>query len=68
MGDPTESPVPSRPRQTSFYVAFVTAVLPLWSIVPASWLFVIYSLHTGRIWVYGVAGWTLFSLALCEVS
>ncbi|KAJ2920134.1 hypothetical protein MD484_g331, partial [Candolleomyces efflorescens] len=67
MGDPTESPAPERPRQTSFYVAFVVAVLPLWSLVPASWLFVTYSLHTGRIWAYGFAGRTLFSLALCEV-
>ncbi|KAF5333481.1 hypothetical protein D9611_002449 [Ephemerocybe angulata] len=67
MVDISESPEPVRERDSSFYVALFAAVLPLWSIVPASWLFVVYTLYTGRIWHFGVSGAVIFSLALCEV-
>lgn len=66
--DISESQEPQRKRDSSFYVALFCAVLPLWSVVPASWLFVVYSLYTGRIWHYGVSGIVIFSLALGEVS
>lgn len=66
--DPAEIPVSKRTRTWDFYVVLVVAVLPLVSVVAGSWLFVLYSLHTGRIWVYGYPGRLFFAAALAEVS
>lgn len=68
MDDISESPQPVRARNGSFYAVLFAVVVPLWSLVPASWLFVLYSLYTGRVWLYGIPGNTTFFLALCEVS
>lgn len=63
------SEVPEIPRQRSrcFYSALFTIVLPLWSVIPLSWTFVIWSLYTGRIWLYRYPGLALFTGALVEV-
>lgn len=54
-------------RDLSFYIVLILAVIPLWSIAPLSWFFVIYSLHTGIIWSFTWRGWVSFVAALAEV-
>ncbi|KAI9001046.1 hypothetical protein BD414DRAFT_473454 [Trametes punicea] len=54
-------------RDISFFLVLFVGVLPLWSIVPLSWIFVIYALHYGLIWTFAWRGWCLFALALSEV-
>lgn len=56
-----------RRRDLSFYLVLIVAVLPLWSIAPLSWIFVIYSLHSGSVWSYTWKGQTLFAVALVEL-
>lgn len=55
-------------RDISFYIVLIVAVIPLWSMVPLSWAFVIYALRTGGIWSYGWRGWAAFAVALVEAS
>ena len=59
--------VPPR-RDMTFYLVLLVAVLPIWSIVPLSWAFVIYTVHYGYIWTFAWRGWCLFAVALSEVS
>lgn len=54
-------------RDLTFYLVLFFAVLPIWSIVPLSWAFVIYALHSGLIWTFAWRGCGLFALALSEV-
>ncbi|KAI0719588.1 hypothetical protein C8T65DRAFT_706265 [Cerioporus squamosus] len=54
-------------RDLSFYLVLFVAVLPIWSLVPLSWGFVVYALHYGLIWTFEWRGWCLFALALSEV-
>ncbi|KAH9951617.1 hypothetical protein B0H21DRAFT_874266 [Amylocystis lapponica] len=56
-----------RKRHFTFYIVLVVAVIPLWSIVPLSWLFVLYALRSGKIWTFAWRGRALFIAALCEV-
>jgi len=65
--DVSELTRPPRQRSISFYLVLFVAVVPIWSIVPLSWLFVIYTLRTGMIWSLGLCGKVLFAAALCEV-
>ncbi|KAF4602046.1 hypothetical protein EYR40_005247 [Pleurotus pulmonarius] len=58
---------PEQRRDLSFYFVLLFLVGPLWCAVPLSWAFVLYSLHTGRIWLYAWQGRTVFTVALCEV-
>ena len=55
-------------RDLSFYAILCCLVLPIWSIVPAAWAFVVYSLHSGLVWTFAWRGKLLFAVALCEVS
>ncbi|KAI0068643.1 hypothetical protein BV25DRAFT_1873699 [Artomyces pyxidatus] len=64
---PAEEPHPHRSRDLGFYIVLFCAVIPLWSVPPLSWAFVLYSLHTGAIWTYAWRGTTLFTMALVEV-
>ncbi|KAF5344126.1 hypothetical protein D9758_008873 [Tetrapyrgos nigripes] len=57
---------PSR-RTWSYYFVLLVLVAPLWSSVPLSWAFVIYSLRFGKIWSYSWPGLLLFALTLSEV-
>ena len=57
-----------RSKTLSFYLVLLIAVLPIWSIVPAAWAFVVYSLHSGLVWTFAWRGKLLFAVALCEVS
>ncbi|KAJ8481767.1 hypothetical protein ONZ51_g5790 [Trametes cubensis] len=43
-------------RDLSFYLVLVVGVLPIWSIVPLSWAFVVYTLHYGLIWTFAWRG------------
>ncbi|KAE9410640.1 hypothetical protein BT96DRAFT_953179 [Gymnopus androsaceus JB14] len=62
------SEVPDRPqRRTISFYAVLGLIAPLWCSVPLSWAFVLYALHTGRIWSYSSPGIALFSLSLSEV-
>lgn len=54
-------------RDLSFYLVLILAVLPLWSVVPLSWAFVIYALWTGSIWSFTWKGQAIFALAMVEV-
>lgn len=54
-------------RDLSFYLVLFVAVIPIWSVVPFSWAFVIYALHYGLIWNFSWRGWTVFAVALSEV-
>ena len=65
--DVAEIITPLRQRKRSFFLVLIIAVLPLWSIVPLSWFFVIYSLRTGLLWSFGWRGGACFAVALCEV-
>jgi hypothetical protein len=58
---------PPRKRIASYYIVLLLLVLPIWSAVPFSWVFVIYALRTGRIWSFAWLGRILFTVALCEV-
>lgn len=66
--DIAESPVPTRRRTLSFYLVLLFLVLPFWSVIPLAWVFVVYSLRTGRIWTYAIKGQISFAIALAEVS
>lgn len=66
--DIAELPPPAHRRSLSFYVVLLFIVLPVWSAIPLAWTFVIYSLHTGRIWSYSARGQFCFALAFAEVS
>jgi hypothetical protein len=66
--DLSEIVAPPRQRNLSFYLVLIIAVLPLWLIVPFSWLFVVYTLRTGVIWSFGWRGRAWFATALCEVN
>ncbi|KAI0081737.1 hypothetical protein K474DRAFT_1612892 [Panus rudis PR-1116 ss-1] len=67
LSDIAEKAHPPRRRTLDFYIVLFVAVLPLWSLVPLAWAFVIYALHTGLIWSFSWRGRTVFALALCEV-
>ena len=65
--DAAEHVPPPRARDLSFYVVLFVAVIPLWLVVPSSWVFVVYVLRTGKIWTLAWRGRALFAAALCEV-
>ncbi|KXN89654.1 hypothetical protein AN958_05521 [Leucoagaricus sp. SymC.cos] len=67
VADVSELPALTRRRELSFYVVLLFLVIPFWSAIPLAWAFVIYSLHTGKIWSYAIKGQLAFVLALAEV-
>ncbi|KAF5387854.1 hypothetical protein D9615_000474 [Tricholomella constricta] len=58
---------PRSARTLSFYVVFICLVVPVWSMIPFSWLFVIYTIASGRIWSISWFNLISFVAALCEV-
>ncbi|KAI0832383.1 hypothetical protein BC628DRAFT_1310286 [Trametes gibbosa] len=54
-------------RDLTFYLILILVVLPIWSIVPLSWAFVVYALRSGLVWTFACPGWGLFAIALSEV-
>lgn len=67
LEDIAERPHTPPRRDLSFYIVLIVAVIPLWSAVPLSWAFVLYSLRSGNIWSYAWKGQILFAFALVEV-
>jgi len=65
--DISEVPVTPRRRDASFYIVLFFAVAPVWSVVPLSWLYVVYSLSHVRFLHYGLSGQMLFATAFLEV-
>ncbi|KDQ56378.1 hypothetical protein JAAARDRAFT_36545 [Jaapia argillacea MUCL 33604] len=65
--DVSEKALPPRRRDFSFYVVLVCAVIPLWSVIPLSWAFVLHTLWTGKVWILSWHGKGWFAAALCEV-
>ncbi|KIJ70039.1 hypothetical protein HYDPIDRAFT_104722 [Hydnomerulius pinastri MD-312] len=65
--DIAEIPYAPRPRARSFYVVLFFVVIPLWSVIPLAWTFVIYTLYYGKLWNFGWKGISCFALALSEV-
>ncbi|TFY78761.1 hypothetical protein EWM64_g5252 [Hericium alpestre] len=55
-------------RDLSFYIVLFIAVIPLWSIPPLSWTFVVYFLRTGHIWSFTWWGKAWFAAALAEAG
>lgn len=56
-----------RQRELSFYLVFLIAIFPIYSIVPFAWIFVIYTLRTGAWTTFGWAGKASFTVAILEV-
>lgn len=66
--DVAELPDPPRRRSLSFYFVLLFLVLPVWSIVPAAWAFVAYSVMLGgNLERFSWLGWACFIAAFCEV-
>lgn len=65
--DRAELPQLPRRHTLSFYLALFGLIAPLWSTLPASWLFVVFALRSGKIWSFAWPGRILFMVALCEV-
>jgi hypothetical protein len=65
--DSPERLVPSPSRQFGFYLVLFLLVLPLCSVIPLSWTFVLYSLYTGTVWSFSWQANVCFTLALAEV-
>ena len=59
---------PRPSRSWTYWLVLFVAVLPVWSVVPLSWAFVIYALRTGKLWTFGFKGWVGFAFAVVEVS
>jgi len=57
-----------RQRTLSFYVVLLCLILPLWSVAPLSWAFVVYVLSSRRVSSFAWPGSVLFATALCEVT
>jgi len=56
-----------RRRDLSFYLVALLVVAPLRLVAPLSWLFVVYSLHTGSLWSFAWRGKFFFAFALVEL-
>lgn len=54
-------------RDKSFYLTLFLAVLPVWGVVPLSWLYVLYNLSHWEQAVYTLHRRPLLIYALCEV-
>ncbi|KAJ6515813.1 hypothetical protein C8R45DRAFT_957697 [Mycena sanguinolenta] len=65
--DISEAPDRPRRRDLSFYLVAAFVVAPLRLVAPLSWLFVVYSLYTGSIWLFTWRGYLLFAFTLCEL-
>ncbi|KAJ8086715.1 hypothetical protein PM082_005538 [Marasmius tenuissimus] len=63
--DISELPDPPRKRTLSFYFVFLFLVLPLWSVVPLSWAYVLHTLIYSRITSKNLF---LFAFTFCEVG
>jgi hypothetical protein len=66
--DISETPIPPRARDLSFYVVLFFMVIPLWSSVPLSWAFVIRSLFFENLSAHSFFSRTLFAISACEVG
>lgn len=67
LHDISETPIPPRARDLSFYFVLFFMVLPLWSSVPLSWAFVIHSLFFKNLGAHSFFNRALFAIAACEV-
>lgn len=67
LQDIAERPPQPRRRTPSFYFVLLCLILPVWSAVPLSWLFVFHTLSYGQAWSFTWPGTILFAIALCEV-
>lgn len=65
--DVSETPPPPFKRGVSYYFVLIFFVGPIWSIVPASWAFVLYALTNRAKALTSTNYKILFVLALCEV-
>ena len=67
---PDVSDVPYVPprRDFSFYAVLLVAVLPVWGLVPLSWVVVIHALYSGKVRFLALQGRIFFFVVLCEVG
>ncbi|TFY64279.1 hypothetical protein EVG20_g5999 [Dentipellis fragilis] len=63
----SERPYVPPPKDLTFYIVLLVVIIPLWSIPPLSWGFVLYSLRTDSLWTFAWLGKFIFALALAEV-
>lgn len=59
---------PPLPRDLSFYIVLCLTVVPVWSVAPLSWLFVIHAFWTGAAHSYTWLGTLCLAFASLEVS
>ncbi|KAH8105879.1 hypothetical protein BXZ70DRAFT_917198 [Cristinia sonorae] len=57
----------TRPRRLDFWAVLFLAVLPVWSVIPLSWAYVVYATYTGLLWRQEWASRILLAVASCEV-
>ena len=65
--DISEVESPPRKRDIWFYVVLVFCVGPVWGVIPASWLYVAYSIAYWRFLSYSKTTLVLLAWAFCEV-
>ncbi|TFK75836.1 hypothetical protein BDN72DRAFT_785882 [Pluteus cervinus] len=65
--DLAEKPYPVHRYTLDFYLLLLLVVLPLWSLVPLSWGFVLFSVYTGSYWQHSWTRCAFVLAALCEV-
>uniref|UniRef100_A0A0W0FJY6 AB hydrolase-1 domain-containing protein n=1 Tax=Moniliophthora roreri TaxID=221103 RepID=A0A0W0FJY6_MONRR len=63
-----ENPDTPRRRTISYYLVLLTLVLPVWCLVPVSWIYVLYTLRYSTFSHLSSAKLTLFAVAACEVA
>ncbi|EJD01104.1 uncharacterized protein FOMMEDRAFT_125748 [Fomitiporia mediterranea MF3/22] len=68
MEDISESVSLPRKRDLTFYLVLFFFVGPIWSVVPASWAYVAYSVIHWRVLDYSTTEFSVFTLAVCEVA
>ena len=68
LADIAESPRLNHRRDASFYLVLFFFVGPIWSVVPASWAYLLYTVYYWNSIVYTRNSLVLLVLAVCEVS
>ncbi|TCD64755.1 hypothetical protein EIP91_003646 [Steccherinum ochraceum] len=65
--DISEQAQQQRKRTKSFYFVLFCAVVPVWSAVPLSWAYVLYTLYSGSVSTSDWRSTSLFAITLTEV-
>ncbi|KAI0347262.1 hypothetical protein BDW22DRAFT_1480926 [Trametopsis cervina] len=58
---------PRPPRSWDYWLVLLVAVVPIWSVMPVSWGYVLYILWFGQVWTLGWKGRVGLVISLAEV-